>query len=58
MGPPPFAQLYHLFAQFHTGLNASFGNPNAGTEWYHAVSKDLLRWTHLPIALRPTEPYE
>lgn len=24
--------------------------------WGHAVSKDLLRWKHLPIALYPADP--
>jgi beta-fructofuranosidase len=24
--------------------------------WGHAVSKDLLRWKHLPIALFPSDP--
>jgi len=39
---------YHLFYQHH---------PNAPTfgpmTWGHAVSKDLIHWEHLPIALRP-----
>ena len=40
---------YHVFYQY---------NPNGpfwGTiEWGHAVSPDLVRWTHLPVALVPT----
>ncbi len=32
---------YHLFYQY---------NP-FGDKWGHAVSKDLVRWVHLPVAL-------
>lgn len=53
----PKTALYHLFAQYHH-TNSSFANANDGTVWYHAVSKDMLRWTHLPPALKPDAPYD
>lgn len=39
---------YHLFYQ-HNPLSTTFGPIN----WGHAVSKDMVHWTHLPIALTP-----
>lgn len=39
---------YHLFCQHYP--DAVHWGP---MYWGHAVSKDLLHWTHLPIALKP-----
>ncbi len=48
-GPIYWKGKYHMFFQY---------NPNAAVwgdmHWNHAVSGDMVRWKHLPVALAPT----
>ena len=43
-----FQGYYHLFYQYNP-VGQKWGNPY----WGHAVSQDLVHWTHLPIVLFP-----
>lgn len=49
-GPIWWKGHYHLFYQWSP--NSAAGGP---PHWGHAVSKDLVHWRHLPIALAPTK---
>ena len=48
-GPLYWQGRYHMFFQY---------NPNAAVwgdmHWAHAISSDMLHWTHFPVALSPT----
>ena len=48
-GPVYFNGSYHMFFQY---------NPHGATwgdmSWNHAVSKDMMHWRHLPVAMTPT----
>lgn len=41
-----YAGEYHLFYQFNP-----FGDKWGHMSWGHAVSRDMVRWEHLPVAL-------
>ncbi|KAM0913192.1 hypothetical protein ACQ4PT_012332 [Festuca glaucescens] len=53
-GPVYYKGWYHLFYQYNPD-GAIWGNKIA---WGHAVSWDLLRWRHLPIAMFPDQWYD
>jgi fructan beta-fructosidase len=47
-----FEGEYHLFYQ-HIPDGVPGGAGTSGLHWGHAVSMDLVHWTHLPVALFP-----
>jgi sucrose-6-phosphate hydrolase SacC (GH32 family) len=47
------SDLYHLFYQYNP-YDYNWGNMS----WGHVVSKDMLTWTKLPVALYPDEMYD
>ncbi|KAK9668325.1 hypothetical protein RND81_13G051800 [Saponaria officinalis] len=52
-GPLYYKGWYHLFYQYNPE-GAIWGN----IVWGHAVSKDLINWDHLPLAMVPDEWYD
>jgi sucrose-6-phosphate hydrolase SacC (GH32 family) len=49
----PNHALYHLFYQDHIGrpVPETFPQGFEGPSWGHAVSPDMVRWAHSPVAL-------
>ncbi|XAR70429.1 Beta-fructofuranosidase [Bertholletia excelsa] len=53
-GPLYYKEWYHLFYQYNPG-GATWGSPIV---WGHAISKDLIHWRHLPVAMSADKWYD
>jgi len=47
----PVHGVYHLHYQNHVGIDG-------GRSWGHAVSRDLVRWAHMPNSLWTDRPFD
>src|SRR5665213_1784091 len=52
VGDPCAPRFYE--GQYHVFFHGSFG----GRGWAHAMSSDLVHWTHMPLALPPGTGYD
>jgi beta-fructofuranosidase len=48
-----FNSSYHLFYQYHP-----YSSENGPMHWGHMISKDLIKWEHLPVSMAPDQPYD
>ncbi|XP_019160347.1 PREDICTED: acid beta-fructofuranosidase AIV-18-like isoform X1 [Ipomoea nil] len=53
-GPLYHKGWYHLFYQYNPSSAVWMENMT----WGHAVSRDMIRWLHLPYAMLPDQPYD
>lgn len=49
----PSTDEYHLFFQCNRAFDNGVEGLSGTTSWGHAVSKDMLKWKELPIAVTP-----
>ncbi|MCL7026950.1 hypothetical protein MKW94_021401 [Papaver nudicaule] len=52
-GPMYYNGIYHLFYQYNPN-GADWGD----IAWAHSVSKDMVNWYRVDIALHPTDPFD
>ena len=47
--------LYHLFFQCNRPFDTGVEGLSGTTSWGHAISKDMINWRELPLAITPDE---